>query len=195
MARESNRNLQLPNELWFCTTYEQAEQAVQEPIATLDAVLESDNEGHPSLLASQLVPAPAPDFFKSNHFASPQVRDMMRQMAQKKAERIHANQVDLILSKAAEKALSDALFAGNEAAIDALGTSAYHFVMPTLTEMVATGGRDKIFDWNIERGTHFSTFIDTFVQRALTSSQFVRSVEKFTMQIGKETTQAIELDM
>lgn len=179
MASDSNRNLRHTSDPSVCVPYEQAEQAMQEAIATLDASLVSDNECTPSLLAQRPVPSPAPDLSKSKHFALLQVHRIMRQMAWEEAERRHASHVNLFLSRAAEKALSDAFLASNDVANDAWRTSPFHFVMHTLTKFPATGGLNKIFHHIIEPWTQSSMFIDNFVRRALISSQFVPPVAKF----------------
>lgn len=107
---------------------------------------------------------------------------MILQMARQEAERTHLSRVDLVLSKVAEKTLSDAIIAGSDAASDELRTSSYHFLMHNLTEMAATGGMEEIFDRIVERWAQSYTIIDAFVRRACTSSQYVQPVAKFIKQ-------------
>lgn len=157
-----------------------------------DSTLQSGNECYSSLQAQELVPALAPNHSESNLLASPQGLNVMCQKPQKESKRIHASRVDPFLSKATEKVLSDALLGGSHAANDGWRTASYHFVMHMLTEMVATGGFEEIFDRNIERWAQSLTFMDAFVRQAFTSSQFVPPVAEFTKQNLKETMQAIE---
>lgn len=63
------------------------------------------------------------------------------------------------------------------------------------TEMVVIGGLQKMFDLNGKRWTNSSTFIDDFVQRALSSSQLLRPAATFFKQSVNGTTQAIEPDI
>lgn len=159
--------------------YKQPVQAVKRTIATSDTALQSDNEGPKSLMVERHVPASAPDHSKINLLVWPQVRKMMRHMGREEGERIHASHVDPFLYKVSEKEIFAVFLAGSDAATDGLRTSSYHFVMHTLTETAITSGLDKTFDRNIERWAKSPTFMDTSVQRAFTSSQFVRPIAKF----------------
>lgn len=75
--------------------------------------------------------------------------------------------------KAADKLLLDTFLSSSKDVKDWLRTSSYHFVMPFLTEMTAAGGLDKMFDQNVKLWAQSSKSMDTFILRALTSSQIV----------------------
>lgn len=99
MTSDPNFHLLRTSDVSICTAYRQAGLTAQEPIVAMDTSLESDNEGPLSLLIQKLVPAPSLDLSESYLLASPQVRYMMRQMAQEEAVRIHATRVDPFLSQ------------------------------------------------------------------------------------------------
>lgn len=58
MDKVPNCILRRKSDSSFCTTYKKAVRAMQKPMSTLDASLESDNEASPSLSTQRLVPAP-----------------------------------------------------------------------------------------------------------------------------------------
>lgn len=129
MASVSNRIVRRTGDPLSYTAYGQAGQTVQEPVATLDAALDLDNGGPPSLPAQQLATALATDLSESNLLASPQICNMMAQMDREEAERIPVSRVDPFLYKDGENTLSDASQAGSNATNDGLRISLYHFVM------------------------------------------------------------------
>lgn len=113
-------------------------------------------------------------------------------MAQEEAERIYTSRVQGPMTKAAEKALSDAFQVVFESAKNGLKNASYHFLKSILTEMAQNGGLDDVFDRNIERWTQSSTFMDAFTRRTLTSSRFVRPVAKIIRKILIEQTKENE---
>lgn len=116
-------------------------------------------------------------------------------VATEEAKRINANRVHSFPSKAAEKALSCMLLAGNGIIHDELKTSSYCFVIHILAEMAATSGLDNIFNRDIERWAQILTFIEAFLRHTLTSLQFVHPTVKSIKQNLKEYKQAIKPDI
>lgn len=120
-----------------------------DPIETLDEALESEHEGPPYPSARQ-PPQPAPGSVP-DLLGSPELRAVMRMMAQEEAERIYASQMTESLHHAAEEALSDVFQTGFDSAKDGLKPSSHHFIEAVFTELMHKGSLDELFDLNIDR--------------------------------------------
>lgn len=100
-------------------------------------------------------------------------------MAQEEAKRMHTSRVKETISKAVEKALSDAFYIRFFSANYGLETASFHFVERIMTEMAQNDALDGVLDRIIERQKQSSTLTDACTRSAFTSFWSVHPVTKF----------------
>lgn len=97
----------------------------------------------------------------------------MREMVRRKTKRICNKQAGPSIQEAVEDTLSDNFIGRFEKAKTELKSASYYFVEGVLTEMARKYSMEDMFERNVERWTHSSSFMDTFTQRFLNSPCFI----------------------
>lgn len=116
---------------------------MQEPIAMMNAALETENKGFVFLPAQRPVFAPASDLSETDILVLERSCKLTRQIAREEVKNIQAKQADLFLCKAAVKEHSNALSASSDDTKDGLGSLPYYFAMNSLRYMTEAGGCTK----------------------------------------------------
>lgn len=140
---------------------------MQKLALTLDAALESDDEGpksssmHKKTLATEVPPTIE---VLLNHL---HLRAGIKQTAQKKARRTYAFGTDKLFIKAAEGALYYSLQIGYDEANGGLRDALIYFVETVLTNVAHRRTSKDFFESSIEKQLKASTFTDVFTNRSL----------------------------
>lgn len=97
----------------------------------------------------------------------------MRELDKKEANRIHAQNMNLSMLKAAKDVLLNDLQLGFELANKGLINASFYFIETILLEMVYNRNLDDLLEKNNENWFQSSTFADALARLALTSFWFV----------------------
>lgn len=145
------------------------------PDECLEAALESHTERSPFETITRQDPTMAYNPFIFYRSITPNLKHMVRNIAQEESIRIFAERAGASMQKATGEALLNICIVVIQEANTGFKNAPFCFIKDVITEIAAKGYLDYMFERNQETWTQASSLIDDFTQRALNSPHAVRT--------------------